>query len=108
MSRWAMLRVLLLGVGLFSSGMLAGQADDSRPLDHEMARHLVQDGEILSLEHILGGEHRVQDGHILNVTLEKRDNMFVYEIDMVDGHGRGVRFEFDARTGQLLRDQEDN
>ena len=108
MSCWAVLRALLLGMGLFSSGVLAGQEDDSRPLDYEMARQLVQDGEILSLEHILGGEHRVQDGHILNVTLEKKDGVFVYEIDMVDGHGRGVRFEFDARTGQLLHDKEDN
>lgn len=79
-------------------------ADD---LDHEKARKLVQSGVILPLERVLAGHQRVREGRILEVELEKKHGILVYEIEVMDEQGRVMEFTFDAKTGHLRQEKQE-
>ncbi|MEO5331022.1 MAG: PepSY domain-containing protein [Magnetococcus sp. YQC-5] len=82
-------------------------ADDAHHPDHEQARQWVRSGRILSLERILAGHHRVLEGRILEVELETKEGTLVYEVEVVDGQGRVMELLFDAKTGQLLKETQE-
>lgn len=101
---WSSLRVLILSSGvLFPSADLA-VAEDAHHPDHEMARRLVQSGEILPLERIIDND-RVRGRRLLDVELEKKHGEYVYEVEVVDARGQVMEFRFDAKTGQMLREK---
>ncbi|MBF0439723.1 MAG: PepSY domain-containing protein [Magnetococcales bacterium] len=83
-------------------------ADDRHHKDHDRARQLMRSGEILSLERILEHHPQVRDGRLLEVQLKRRHEVLIYEVEFMDRQGRVVEMEFDAKTGQLLRQHEEN
>ncbi|MEO5363710.1 MAG: hypothetical protein H7838_08815 [Magnetococcus sp. DMHC-8] len=88
---------------LFSGADVAVAGDASHP-DHEMARRLVQSGEILPLERIIDSD-KVRGKRLLDVELEKKHGVYVYEVEVVDARGQVMEFRFDARTGIMLREK---
>ncbi|MBF0190419.1 MAG: PepSY domain-containing protein [Magnetococcales bacterium] len=76
--------------------------------DHERARQLVRSGEILPLERILNGEPRVRGKQLIDVELETKKGILIYEVDMLDAHGALVEYQFDARTGAFLREKKED
>lgn len=77
---------------------LAAYADD----DHERARMLQQEDEILSLEAILERLPADSDSRLLELELEREQGTWVYELEMLHPDGRVREYEVDAVTGEVL------
>jgi uncharacterized membrane protein YkoI len=89
---------LLFGVALvlFGGGPPPGAADD-----HEQARALRRDGDILPLAEVLR-RPELAGLRVLEAELEREHDRLVYELELLDGQGRVQERYFDARTGQPL------
>lgn len=94
---------LLLIVFLLVQG-ISIQADG----DHDEARQLRKSGDILSLELILEKLRQSHPGKILEVELETESGQIVYEIEMLNEDGIVEELIIDARTGDLLRSEQDD
>lgn len=69
--------------------------------DHERARKLMEQGDILPLETIL--QNLPPDaGRVLEVGLEREHSQFVYEIEVLNTDGQVKEFIFNAMDGKLL------
>lgn len=71
--------------------------------DHQLARKLRQQGEILSLEKILNLARGHKNGEVLETELEKKRGRYVYEIEMLDAKSQVWELKLDAKTGQLIK-----
>ena len=89
-------RALCAGLLLTLAG--PGWADD----DHDRARRALEAGEILPLRTILHRVEREHPGRIMEVELEDKDNLWLYEIKLLRGDGTLVKLKVDARDGRLL------
>jgi uncharacterized membrane protein YkoI len=77
--------------------------------DHNTARALRESGTIVPLEKVVAAASREHDGHLLQVELERRGGIYVYEVEFVDPEGVVWKMYFDARDGSLLeRDREND
>ena len=75
--------------------------------DHERARALLEQGEILSLSEIMNQANSRIPGKILEVELEEKHGRIVYEIEFLGDQGVVMKMLIDARTGQLISVKED-
>ncbi|MDH5766661.1 MAG: PepSY domain-containing protein [Gammaproteobacteria bacterium] len=87
--------VLLL---LLVSLPLPGLGDN----DHDMAKHLKDTGNILSLEIILKNARAIIPGKILEAELESEDGKLIYEIELLTPEGKVIELLFDAQTGKHI------
>jgi uncharacterized membrane protein YkoI len=72
--------------------------------DHERAREAVRRGEILSLERILE-MHPLRPGErLLEVEVDREDQRWEYELEILGANGRVRELEIDGATGALLDD----
>jgi uncharacterized membrane protein YkoI len=72
------------------------------------ASRLSAKGEILSLEKISQKAKSYKPGEILEVELEKKHGRYVYEIDILDAGSQVWELKLDAKTGQLLKMEQDD
>lgn len=72
------------------------------------ASRLSAKGEILSLEKISQKAKTYKPGEILEVELEKKHGRYVYEIDILDAGSQVWELKLDAKTGQLLKMEQDD
>lgn len=72
------------------------------------AGRLSAKGEILSLEKISQKAKAYKPGEILEVELEKKHGRYVYEIDILDAGSQVWELKLDAKTGQLLKMEQDD
>lgn len=63
----------------------------------------VRQGEAVSLEQLLDWLEARYLGEVIEVEMERDDDEIEYEIKMLGPQGQVVEFEFDARTGQLMK-----
>jgi uncharacterized membrane protein YkoI len=87
---------------------LAGSLLTAAPVladrDHDKVRQLRGAGQILSLETIIANHRRQHPGgQLLEAELEFERNRYVYELKMLGDDGVVREFEYDARTGELWR-----
>jgi uncharacterized membrane protein YkoI len=75
--------------------------------DHERARALLEQGKILSLTEIMKQADSQVPGKILEVELEEKGDMVVYEVEFLSEHGVVMEMLIDARTGRLISVKED-
>jgi len=75
--------------------------------DHERARDLLEQGEILSLNEIMKQANSRIPGKILEVELEEKGGSIVYEIEFLSEQGIIMEMTVDARTGKLISLEED-
>lgn len=88
--------------------LLAATPAASRDLDQDEALRLRHEGLILPLEQLLQRAMKRHPGaRLLEAELEEEDGIYVYEIELITGDGVARELEFDARTGGLLKDEED-
>lgn len=73
-----------------------------------IAGRLSAKGEILSLEKISQKAKTYKPGEILEVELEKKHGRYVYEIDILDAGSQVWELKLDAKTGQLLKMEQDD
>lgn len=72
------------------------------------AGRLSAKGEILSLEKISQKAKSYKPGEILEVELEKKHGRYVYEVDILDAGSQVWELKLDAKTGQLLKMEQDD
>lgn len=108
---------LVLLLGTLSLGMSAGFADradradktdkpdkpDSKKNEHNAVREALQRGEVLPLVKILAIANQQVPGDVIEVELEDKHEMLVYEIKILTGTGRVREVKIDARTGKVLK-----
>jgi len=75
--------------------------------DHERARALLEQGEILSLSEIMKQASSRVPGKILEVELDEEDGLIVYEIEFLSEQGIIMEMVIDARSGRLISLEED-
>ncbi len=102
-SNYCIMRVLLASFMILSP-LHTAMADD----DYIEARRLLDSGEILPLEVILGNVRQIFPGKVLEVELEKEDHKIVYEIEVLGRDGVIEEIYIDAKTGKQLFSKEDD
>ena len=102
-SNYCIMRVLLASFMMLSP-LHTAMADD----DYIEARRLLDSGEILPLEVILGNVRQIFPGKVLEVELEKEDRNIVYEIEVLGDNGVIEEIYIDAKTGKQLISKEDD
>jgi len=95
----------ILSIVLLSSIPVTIYADDD---DHERAKQLMETGDILPLENILNNARDVYSGKIIEVELESENGQLIYELEILDKNGKVWELQFDAYTGKLLDNDNDN
>jgi len=77
----------------------AASADDD---DHDRARAAREAGEIRPLAEILAVVERDHPGTFLEVELERDDDRWVYEIEVLRSDGVVIELLYDAATAELI------
>ena len=70
--------------------------------DHERARSALESGEILPLQTIIAKLEQIYPGQILEVELDRDDDLWIYEIKLVRDNGVLIKIKLDASDGRLL------
>ena len=94
----------VIGLGATVSPAFAG--DQKKP-DHEAARAALARGEILPLPRILIIAAGRVPGDVLEVELEDEHGRLIYDLKILAGNGRVREVEIDARTGAVLKVEDD-
>ena len=78
-------------------------------LGHDKALKLQRKGTILSSQtFIKQALERHPQARLLELELEKKRGRYIYEIELLTVHGQVRELKFDASTGELLKDKEDD
>ena len=97
---------LLLGL-FFCASILLSVTPTLADIDQTTARKLKASGQILSLEKILEKAKAVKPGKVLETELEFKNDLYFYEIELLDSQGIVWEIKFDAKTGKLIKLEED-
>jgi uncharacterized membrane protein YkoI len=99
---------LVLLLGTLSFGMSTGLADkQDKKKEHEMVREALQRGEVLPLVKILAIANQQVPGDVIEVELEQEKVGLIYEIKILTGNGRVREVKIDARTGNVVKIEDD-
>ena len=74
--------------------------------DHQRATQAVESGEILSLRKILERLESSHPGQVLEVELEQKKGVWIYELKILKTGGRLQKIKVDAKTGVIISDKE--
>lgn len=91
--------ICLGGLGALSSACAS-------PVDQQRATQAVESGEILSLRVILERLESSNPGQVLEVELEQKKGVWIYELKILKTGGRLQKLKVDAKTGAVLSDKE--
>jgi len=101
---------VLLGSGLSGAG--SGRDDHDAEAhevhEHEAARGMAEQGDILALEQILQAARQKHAGRVLEIELDERSGELVYEVEILDANGEVFEMNFDARSGALLGEEQED
>lgn len=93
----ALLLCALFGLG----GIVTSARADDAP-DHDRARRAREAGEILPLATVLKAVESDFTGKVIEVELERDDDRWVYEIELLTEGGSVLELTYDAATGRFL------
>ena len=99
--------------GLLLTGFTAADNEhDAYPeeheSEHEAVRELMQQGDILPLEQILEQARQHRTGRVLETELERKRGGYIYEVEILDDSGEVWEMEFDAASGELLKQEQED
>jgi uncharacterized membrane protein YkoI len=77
-------------------------------IDHEQAYQLLKEGRIRPLIEIIKEVSARFPGEVLEVELELEDGRYVYEVKILGPQGRVQEIEVDAKTGEVLKVEDDD
>ena len=100
---------LILACGVAAALPAAADGAHEREGEHDQDRafQALQRGEILPLDKLLAGLLASHPGELIGVELERRNDRWIYELRLIDGSGRLIDLDVDARTGAVLRPEEE-
>jgi uncharacterized membrane protein YkoI len=84
------------------------QGDAYSSGEYDEVRSLQQRGAILPLQQILDRARPYHEGRVLETELERNGARYVYEIELVDDQGQVWEMKFDAASGELLQEKQEN
>jgi uncharacterized membrane protein YkoI len=76
--------------------------------EYDEVRSLQQRGAILPLQQILERARGYHEGRVLETELEQKGQRYIYEIELVDDRGQVWELKFDAASGELLKEKQEN
>ena len=76
--------------------------------DHDDARAAREAGEALPISRILPLALREVPGEVIEVELEREGGLLIYEIEVLARTGRVRKVKLDARTGAVLRVEDED
>jgi uncharacterized membrane protein YkoI len=85
-----------------ATGLLLLMATAMADEDQDVAKQLMEQGEILPLEKILEQAKLIHPGRILEAEMEHKGEIYIYEIEIVDAQGRVWELKLNAQTGDLV------
>jgi uncharacterized membrane protein YkoI len=101
--------VRALGLVLPVALALAAGATGADDIDQDEALALRRSGALQPLESLLA---RVRERHpgatLLEAELERKHERLIYELEVLGADGQVRELEFDARSGELLQDEEED
>jgi uncharacterized membrane protein YkoI len=101
------MKIARIAVYLLLAALALGAS--ARDISQDEALHLREQGKIISLESLL---ELIALSHprarLLEVELEEDDDIYIYEVEIATGNGVIRELEIDARTGKILKDEEDD
>ncbi len=97
---------IFLGLCCSCCLLMVAMADD---IDQSTMRQLQLNGDIMALEQLIDiAKQYYPDAKVLEVELEKKHDHYFYEIEMLLQNGQVRELKFLAKTGQLLKDEEED
>ncbi len=90
---------------MLASISLSRADDDVGP---EVAKRLLSEGRVRPLEEILTAVKAKVPGQLLEVELELEDGAYVYDLKILGANGRVVEVEADAKSGKILKVEDDD
>lgn len=87
--------------------LLSGGAALARDHDHDQARRAVEAGEILPLRQILERAEVDFPGQFVEADLKRKHGRAIYKIKLLTANGRVLELYYDARSGRLLKTEEE-
>jgi len=91
------------------AGAIAAGAAGAHDLDQDEALRLRQSGTLQPLEVLLARmRERYPGATLLEADLEDEHDHIVYELEVLTTDGAVRELEFDARSGALLKDEEED
>jgi uncharacterized membrane protein YkoI len=102
--------VVLLATGLGGAGNEHDEHDEEEHeiLEHTAVRSMAAPGDILSLEQVLHNARQLHAGRVLEIELEEKRSGLVYEVEILDEGGEVWEMNFDARSGELLEEEQED
>ena len=80
----------------------------AKDIDQDDAKILRQQGVILPLEQILQAAQKLHPGRVIEVDLEKKKHLYIYEIEIADNDGQVWELKFNASDATLLSQERDD
>lgn len=80
----------------------------SEDIDQNQAQVLREQGVIMPLEDILENVGQIKNGRVMEVELEKKRGIYVYEIEIADPAGQVWELKFNASDGSLISQERDD
>lgn len=81
----------------------------ARDIGQDEALRLRQNGDIMALERLLDIALSLYPGaRLLEAELEEDDDIYIYDVELITPKGVVREIEIDARTGRILKDEEDD
>lgn len=104
MGKYRLLLAIVLGAALASPL----RADNDDQLQQDLARRLVAEGQIKALPEILEQLQAQVPGEMLEVEFESEKGAYKYEIKVLRPGGKVQEVEVDARSGLILKVEDDD
>lgn len=67
-----------------------------------VARQLLKEGKIMPLQEILTKAAMIKPGQVIETDLQKENERYVYELEILDKDGQVWELELDAQTGEFV------
>jgi len=96
--------VVVLAVLGVASGVTAG---DHKPREQDAIRDALRRGEVLPLMQVLDIAAKHVPGDVIEVELEHEKKLLIYEIKILSQQGHVRKLKIDARTGTLIKIEDD-
>jgi len=84
------------------------QGDTYSSGEHDAIRSLQQRGAILPLQQILERARSHHQGRVLETELQQKGERYIYELELVDDQGQVWEMKFDAASGELLKEEQED
>jgi uncharacterized membrane protein YkoI len=100
-------RLMLMSIAALVAFASPVTADDDAA-DHNLARRLVAEGQIRALAVIVDEVKAKVPGEMLEVEFESEKGVYKYELKILRPNGKVQEVEVDARTGAILKIEDDD